>query len=125
MTRARWLSLALASSSLPLIAAGAQRPVPVAAHRAGTAAGTILVTTPAMTPVVPPLHAPSARPRARAWPYVVGGAVLGGAIMAGGIALALQGAESSLTHPVAYVPAVAGAAVLGGAGGYVVYRLRF
>ena len=61
--------------------------------------------------------------RPRAWPYVVGGAVLGGLLMAGGIALAIDGTDS-LTHPIAYVPAVAGAAVVGGGAGYLVFRIR-
>jgi hypothetical protein len=113
------LCLVLASVALPPRPAGAQRPMPAGLHGALPA----VVQGSARSALAPMRDTPVPR-RPPAWPYVLGGAMLGGAIMAGGLALALQDGES-LTQPVAYVPAVAGAAVLGAGGGYLVYRLRF
>ncbi|GLC24653.1 hypothetical protein [Roseisolibacter agri] len=107
--------LLLASATLAPTPADAQRPAP--AGVVGRSATLAPMTD------APLLHAPTPR-RPPAWPYVLGGAVLGGAAMAGGLALALRDGES-LAHPIAYVPAVAGAAALGAGGGYLVYRLRF
>ena len=107
--------LLLASATLAPMPTDAQRPTP--AGVVGRSA------TLAPTTYAPMRAAPTPR-RPPAWPYVLGGAVLGGAAMAGGLALALRDSDS-LTHPIAYVPAVAGAAALGAGGGYLVYRLRF
>lgn len=76
----------------------------------------------ATTPLDLQRDGPKAKPRT--WPYLVGGALLGGLIMTGGIVLALDGSES-LTRPLTYAPAVAGAAIVGAGTGYLVYCIRF
>jgi hypothetical protein len=113
MSRRALLRLALC----PLAAAplGAQRPAPVAA----------IAATPSPQGAFAWRAPSAARGRPRAWPYVVGGALVGAVATAGGIALVLSHGETEcICSPIAFAPVIAGGAVLGAGAGYVVYRIR-
>jgi hypothetical protein len=69
---------------------------------------------------------PRERQRPRAWPFVVGGAVVGGAAMAGAIAIYFERTDAEcICSPFAFVPAVAAGGAVGAGLGYVVYRVAF
>jgi hypothetical protein len=57
-------------------------------------------------------------------PYLVGGALVGMAAMSGGLWIAIERShEDSLTPPLAFIPVVLGAGVVGAFGGWLVHRV--
>jgi len=59
------------------------------------------------------------------WPYVVVGAFLGGVVTVAALAWSVdQNAKDCICSPIMFAPVVAGGAVIGGTGGYLVYRIR-
>lgn len=66
---------------------------------------------------------PGNRPRARK--YVLLGTLAGVTAMVGGLLIYGQHNPSDVMNPFALAPAVLGAGLIGGAIGYVVYRIRY
>ncbi|HJQ20780.1 MAG TPA: hypothetical protein VJ867_10550 [Gemmatimonadaceae bacterium] len=74
------------------------------------------------------LHLTSEKRRPAARTYVLYGALVG--VVAFGVGLEMwvenmSASDECLCSPLGFAPAFAGAAVIGGAAGYVVYRIRY
>jgi hypothetical protein len=70
--------------------------------------------------------APRERQRPRAWPFIVGGTVVGAAAMAGAIAIYFERTNAEcICSPFAFVPAVAAGGAVGAGLGYIAYRVAF
>ena len=79
------------------------------------------VTEGSMPPMVRVLQPP-----ASPWPYVAIGAFVGGVATVAAVSWSLeQSGKECICSPMTFVPVVVGGAVLGGTGGYIVYRIRF
>ena len=59
------------------------------------------------------------------WPYVLVGAFVGGVATVAAISWTTeQSGKDCICSPIMFAPIVIGGAALGGAGGYIVYRIR-
>lgn len=91
--------------------------------RAGITRSNDAVRLDAALPVAPVIVAPS-RP-ASPWPYVLVGAFVGGVATVAAISWSTeQSGKDCICSPIMFAPVVLGGAALGGAGGYIVYRIR-
>ena len=117
-SRARAVLLVAAVSLTAASALPAQRPASAGITR--SAAAPELAAPRLLSPLVTVSSTPTSP-----WPYVVIGAFVGGVATVAALSWSIdQSGKDCVCSPLTFAPIAAGGAVLGGAAGYVVYRIR-